>query len=67
VTNDGVGDLARVIRDYHVGVLATLAATWIDLLDLLQDPDLAFRCRRVAEGVLLCKLAPLPMPCFMTV
>jgi glycosyltransferase involved in cell wall biosynthesis len=57
VANDGVGDVARVIRDYRVGVLAhgadpaAMAAAWDELLVLLQDPDLAFRCRRAAEEV----------------
>ena len=57
VANEGVGDVARVIRDYRVGVLvraadpSAMAAAWDELLDLLQDPDLAFRCHRAAEEV----------------
>lgn len=57
VANDGVGDVARVIRDYRVGVLAegpdprAMDAAWTELMDLLDDPDLAFRCRKAAEEV----------------
>jgi glycosyltransferase involved in cell wall biosynthesis len=57
VANDGVGDVARVIRDYRVGVLAKgpapqdMAAAWAELLALLEDPDLASRCRKAAEDV----------------
>lgn len=57
VANEGVGDVARIIRDYRVGVLAQGADTqamvtaWAELLALLEDPDLASRCRRAAEEV----------------
>lgn len=57
VANDGVGDVARIIRDYRVGVLAqgpdpqAMATAWSDLLALLKDPDLASRCRKAAEEV----------------
>ena len=57
VANEGVGDVARIIRDYRVGVLATGASTaemeaaWDELQDLLADPDLAARCRQAAEEV----------------
>lgn len=57
VANDGVGDVARVIRDYRVGVLAqgsgpkSMTNAWNELLELLEDPDLSFRCRRTAEEV----------------
>ncbi|KAF0114635.1 MAG: hypothetical protein FD150_1422 [Rhodobacteraceae bacterium] len=57
VANDGVGDVARVIRDYRVGVLAqgpdpqAMSAAWSELLALLEDPDLASRCRKAAEEV----------------
>lgn len=57
VANDGVGDVARVIRDYRVGVLArgpapqAMATAWAELLALLQDPDLASRCRKASEEV----------------
>jgi glycosyltransferase involved in cell wall biosynthesis len=57
VANDGVGDVARIIRDYRVGVLAAgpspreMEAAWDDLQRLLSDPDLASRCRKAAEAV----------------
>lgn len=57
VANDGVGDVARIIRDYRVGVLAqgpdpqAMAKAWAELLALLTDPDLASRCRKAAEDV----------------
>lgn len=57
VANDGVGDVARIIRDYRVGVLAqgpdpqAMSAAWSELLALLEDPDLASRCRKAAEDV----------------
>lgn len=57
VANEGVGDVARIIRDYRVGVLAqghdpqAMAAAWTDLMALLKDPDLASRCRKAAEEV----------------
>lgn len=57
VANDGVGDVARIIRDYRVGVLAegpdpvAMKAAWDALQELLGDPDLAARCRKAAEEV----------------
>jgi glycosyltransferase involved in cell wall biosynthesis len=57
VANAGVGDVARIIRDYRVGVLAAgpgrpeMEAAWDELQALLQDPDLATRCREAAEAV----------------
>ena len=57
VANDGVGDVARIIRDYRVGVLAessepkAMEAAWAELLTLLEDPDLPARCRNAAEEV----------------
>ncbi|MFP5481521.1 MAG: glycosyltransferase [Alphaproteobacteria bacterium] len=57
VANDGVGDVARIIRDYRVGVLAqgpdpqAMATAWSELMALLKDPDLALRCRKAAEEV----------------
>jgi len=57
VANDGVGDVARIIRDYRVGILAqgpdpqAMAIAWSELLALLNDPDLASRCRKAAEEV----------------
>lgn len=57
VANAGVGDVARIIRDYRVGVLASgpgrqeMEAAWDELQLLLQDPELGTRCRRAAEEV----------------
>lgn len=55
VANPGVGDVEQVIRQHRVGVLASgstpaeMDACVAELLTLLQDPDLASRCRRTAE------------------
>lgn len=55
VANEGVGDVARIIRDHRVGVLvnssqpADLMAAWSELQALLLDPGLAQRCRETAE------------------
>lgn len=57
VANDGVGDVARIIRNYRVGVLAmssdsrSMAAAWMELQVLLKDPDLPTRCRMAAQDV----------------
>lgn len=57
VANEGVGDVAQIIREYRVGVLVTGASAlemevaWDNLQQLLADPDLAARCRRAAEEV----------------
>lgn len=57
VANDGVGDVARIIREYRVGVIARgpavheMETAWDALQELLRDPDLATRCRRAAEEV----------------
>lgn len=57
VANDGVGDVAYIIRKYRVGVLAETAApdamarAWDALLELLKDPDLRARCRQAAEEI----------------
>lgn len=57
VANDGVGDVARIIRDYRVGVLAAgpapeqMEAAYDELQELLADPELPARCRRAAEEV----------------
>ncbi|WP_306120530.1 MULTISPECIES: glycosyltransferase [unclassified Roseitalea] len=57
IANVGVGDVARIVERYNVGILATdgsaaaMDAT-LDALDsLLADPDLSTRCRRAAEEV----------------
>ncbi|ADP69699.1 hypothetical protein Rvan_0414 [Rhodomicrobium vannielii ATCC 17100] len=57
VANDGVGDVARIIRDRRVGVLldglelAQMQAAWDGLLTLLSDPETGARCRQAAEEV----------------
>lgn len=57
MANDGVGDVARIIREHRVGVLAAgpepekMAAAWDELQALLADPDLPRRCRAAAEQV----------------
>jgi glycosyltransferase involved in cell wall biosynthesis len=57
VANPGVGDVEKVIRQHRVGVLAQgpssseMDACVEELLALLQDPDLAQRCRRTAEDL----------------
>jgi glycosyltransferase involved in cell wall biosynthesis len=55
VANPGVGDVEQVIRQHRAGVLALgtsdaeMDACVAELLALLQDPDLARRCRCTAE------------------
>lgn len=55
VANPGVGDVEQVVRQNRVGVLARgsssteMDACVAELLELLQDPHLANRCRRTAE------------------
>lgn len=55
VANAGVGDVARIVQDHRVGVLATgpkVMAQALDALDhLLADPDMPARCRAAAEAV----------------
>jgi glycosyltransferase involved in cell wall biosynthesis len=57
VANEGVGDVAQIIREHRVGVLVRgssqqeMAAAWDELEKLLADPDLATRCRCAAEAV----------------
>lgn len=57
VANEGVGDVAQIIREHRVGVLVRgssqqeMAVAWDELEQLLADPDLAGRCRRAAEAV----------------
>jgi glycosyltransferase involved in cell wall biosynthesis len=57
VANEGVGDVAEIIRRYRVGVLVSgpsepeMNAAWDELQRLLADPELQLRCRRAAEEV----------------
>lgn len=56
VVNEGVGDVAEIVRDNQVGVIAKSAEQGdmrqavIDLIALKRDPDLAKRCRVTAEA-----------------
>ena len=55
VTNEGDGDVVPIIRAYRMGVMVSgpseseTNVAWDELEQLLKDPDLAVRCRRVAE------------------
>lgn len=55
VANAGVGDVAHIVEDHNVGVLATGPETMEQTLDkldhLLTDPDLPTRCRAAAEAI----------------
>ncbi|OOZ40372.1 glycosyltransferase [Solemya pervernicosa gill symbiont] len=57
VANDGVGDVAEIIKQYNVGVLVDNCSEEamvkaLDELDtLLSDPKLSSRCRKAAEEV----------------
>jgi glycosyltransferase involved in cell wall biosynthesis len=55
VANEGVGDVADIIRRYNVGVVvkdgsqAAMMAALDELKALRSDPDLPSRCRKAAE------------------
>jgi len=57
VANDGVGDVAGIVRKNKVGVIvdgsdpAQMRAALDELRVLMQDPDLPGRCRATAETV----------------
>ena len=57
IANDGVGDVARIVREYGVGVLlksgadADMEAAWDELEVMLSESDLRERCRAAAEKV----------------
>lgn len=55
VANAGVGDVAQIVDDHRVGVLATGLGAMTQTLDeldrLLTDPALSARCRAAAEAV----------------
>lgn len=57
VANEGVGDVAHIIREYRVGVLVSgstegqMNKAWDELQGLLDDPELQGRCRQAAELV----------------
>ncbi|MBY6016080.1 glycosyltransferase [Qipengyuania gaetbuli] len=57
VVNEGVGDVAKIVRENRVGVILDgsgsdqIKAALRDLNELMQDPDLKKRCRATAETV----------------
>ena len=57
VANEGVGDVADIIRRYNVGVIVkdgsktSMTAALDELAALRSDPDLPSRCRKAAEEV----------------
>jgi len=57
VANEGVGDVANIVRKNNVGVIVEGASvqqmeTAFDALQtLMKDPDLPSRCRATAEAV----------------
>jgi glycosyltransferase involved in cell wall biosynthesis len=57
VANEGVGDVADIIRRYNVGVVVkdgsnvAMMAALDELKELRSDPDLPSRCRKAAEEV----------------
>ena len=55
VANAGVGDVARIVQDHRVGVLAAGPDTMVQTLEALEllmaDPELASRCRTAADAV----------------
>ena len=57
VANEGVGDVADIVRHNRVGVIVEgpepeqIRAALDELSKLMNDPDLAARCRSTAEGV----------------
>jgi len=57
VANEGVGDVAQIIRHYRVGVIVRNASdeamedVLTELTALRRDPDLSARCRQAAEEV----------------
>jgi glycosyltransferase involved in cell wall biosynthesis len=57
VANEGVGDVARILRRYRVGVIArdctdnAMDVAVRNLTELRKDPSLPARCRQAAEKV----------------
>ncbi|HZF45888.1 MAG TPA: glycosyltransferase [Sphingomonadaceae bacterium] len=57
VANEGVGDVARILREHRVGILmegpepAKVQPAMRALDKLLADPDLAARCRAAADAL----------------
>lgn len=57
VVNDGVGDVAAIVRRYHVGIVIDgngqeqMDKAYSSLVELIKDPELSLRCRKAAEEV----------------
>lgn len=57
VANEGVGDVADIVRQHNVGVIVEeasvdqMVAAFDSLQTLMQDPDLPRRCRATAKAV----------------
>jgi glycosyltransferase involved in cell wall biosynthesis len=57
VANEGVGDVADIVRKHNVGVIVggaskdQMEAAFKALQTLMQDPELPLRCRKAAEEV----------------
>ncbi|EMB17747.1 glycosyltransferase [Rhodopirellula europaea] len=57
VANEGVGDVASIVREHRVGVIVenetpeAMLAAWRHLMNLRADPELSKRCRSAAERV----------------
>ena len=57
VVNEGVGDVARIVREHRVGVVLEgpeeklIVAAMRKFAELAADPDLPTRCREAAEQI----------------
>lgn len=57
VVNEGVGDVARIVRKNRVGIIldgpepTQIRTALLHLQELMQDPELANRCRSTAQKV----------------
>jgi glycosyltransferase involved in cell wall biosynthesis len=57
IANEGVGDVAEIIRHYNVGVIVkngsdeAMKIAFSELEILCSDPNLPARCRKAAEKV----------------
>lgn len=57
IANAGIGDVARIVQQYRVGVLVKSSSpvdmeqALEELIVLMQDPELSSRCRHAAEEV----------------
>jgi hypothetical protein len=58
VVNNGLGDMDQFIEEFNVGVTldgnpSNLKGSANELIELLTDPDTPYRCRAVAENILV--------------